>query len=102
MDISTEHRTNREPEPWRDLTGTIVMVTGASSGIGREFCIDLAKSGCRIIAAARRTDRLKSLCDQINNANQIEARHDDDPAVEGIKQSELNRTTAYGTLRDEA
>lgn len=43
------------------------MVTGASSGIGWEFCIDLAKAGCRIIAAARRTDRLKALCDSINN-----------------------------------
>ncbi|GAB4851774.1 hypothetical protein Ancab_031174 [Ancistrocladus abbreviatus] len=42
------------------------MVTGASSGIGWEFCLDLAKAGCRIIAAARRTERLKSLCDQIN------------------------------------
>lgn len=43
------------------------MVTGASSGIGREFSLDLAKSGCRIIAAARRVDRLKSLCDEINS-----------------------------------
>ncbi|XP_076899268.1 uncharacterized protein LOC143553093 [Bidens hawaiensis] len=54
-------------EPWRDLSGTIVMVTGASSGIGWEFCIDLAKSGCRIVAAARRIDRLKALCDEINS-----------------------------------
>ncbi|XP_076958235.1 uncharacterized protein LOC143633906 [Bidens hawaiensis] len=43
------------------------MVTGASSGLGWEFCIDLAKSGCRIIALARRTDRLKILCNEINN-----------------------------------
>lgn len=43
------------------------MVTGASSGLGREFCLDLAKSGCKIIAAARRKDRLKSLCDHINS-----------------------------------
>lgn len=42
------------------------MVTGASSGIGREICLDLAKTGCRIIAAARRVDRLKMLCDEIN------------------------------------
>ncbi|MCD7463343.1 hypothetical protein HAX54_050371 [Datura stramonium] len=54
-------------EPWKDLTGKVVMVTGASSGIGREFCLDLAKAGCRIIAAARRVDRLKTLCNQINN-----------------------------------
>ncbi|KAL9260295.1 3-oxoacyl-[acyl-carrier-protein] reductase FabG-like protein, partial [Drosera capensis] len=53
-------------EPWRVLDNQVVMVTGASSGIGREFCLDLARAGCRIIPAARRTDRLKSLCDEIN------------------------------------
>ncbi|CAN4115522.1 unnamed protein product [Withania somnifera] len=54
-------------EPWKDLSGKVVMVTGASSGIGREFCVDLAKAGCRIIASARRVDRLKTLCNQINS-----------------------------------
>ncbi|GMH20210.1 hypothetical protein Nepgr_022051 [Nepenthes gracilis] len=53
-------------EPWQSLGDKVVMVTGASSGIGREFCVDLAKAGCRIIAAARRTERLHLLCDQIN------------------------------------
>ncbi|KAI8562534.1 hypothetical protein RHMOL_Rhmol03G0043200 [Rhododendron molle] len=53
-------------EPWAQLEDKVVMVTGASSGIGREFCLDLAKSGCRIIAAARRLDMLESLCDEIN------------------------------------
>ncbi|PIA53399.1 hypothetical protein AQUCO_00900167v1 [Aquilegia coerulea] len=57
-------------EPWRSLDGKVVMVTGASSGIGREICLDLAKAGCKIVAAARRIDRLKSLCDEINlNSN---------------------------------
>nr|GMC78274.1 3-oxoacyl-[acyl-carrier-protein] reductase, chloroplastic-like [Ipomoea batatas]GME09482.1 3-oxoacyl-[acyl-carrier-protein] reductase, chloroplastic-like [Ipomoea batatas] len=56
----------RHLEPWRDLTGKVVMVTGASSGLGREFSLDLAKAGCRVIAAARRVERLKSLCDEIN------------------------------------
>nr|GMD48093.1 3-oxoacyl-[acyl-carrier-protein] reductase FabG-like [Ipomoea batatas] len=56
----------RHLEPWRDLTGKVAMVTGASSGIGREISLDLAKAGCRVIAAARRVDRLKSLCDEIN------------------------------------
>ncbi|KAK6232034.1 Short-chain dehydrogenase/reductase SDR - like 10 [Theobroma cacao] len=53
-------------EPWAYLSGKVVMVTGASSGLGREFCLDLGKAGCRIVAAARRVDRLKSLCDEIN------------------------------------
>lgn len=53
-------------EMWTDLSEKVVMVTGASSGIGREFCIDLAKAGCRVVAAARRVDRLVALCDEIN------------------------------------
>ncbi|KAK9290678.1 hypothetical protein L1049_008852 [Liquidambar formosana] len=53
-------------EPWLHLEGKVVMVTGASSGLGRDFCLDLAKAGCKIVAAARRVDRLESLCNQIN------------------------------------
>ncbi|XP_027934916.1 uncharacterized protein LOC114190288 [Vigna unguiculata] len=53
-------------EPWTTLAGKVVMVTGASSGIGRDFCLDLARAGCRVLLAARRVDRLQSLCDEIN------------------------------------
>ncbi|XP_063943068.1 uncharacterized protein LOC108206854 isoform X4 [Daucus carota subsp. sativus] len=53
-------------EPWSNLDGKVVMVTGASSGLGRELCIDLANAGCKVVAAARRMDRLKSLCEEIN------------------------------------
>ncbi|KAB1222204.1 3-oxoacyl-[acyl-carrier-protein] reductase FabG [Morella rubra] len=53
-------------EPWGKLEGKVVMVTGASSGLGLDFCLDLAKAGCKIVAAARRLDRLNSLCHQIN------------------------------------
>ncbi|KAM2726280.1 hypothetical protein EV2_038737 [Malus domestica] len=42
------------------------MVTGASSGLDRKLCLDLAKVGCRIVAVTRRIDRLQSMCDQIN------------------------------------
>ncbi|KAK4581072.1 hypothetical protein RGQ29_024655 [Quercus rubra] len=54
-------------EEWGDLEGKVVMVTGASSGLGLGFCLDLAKAGCKIIAVARRVDRLQSLCHQINH-----------------------------------
>ncbi|KAL8467649.1 hypothetical protein ACS0TY_031049 [Phlomoides rotata] len=66
MAESRSHEGNRL-EPWLDLKNKVVLVTGASSGLGREFCLDLAKSGCRIIAAARRVDRLQSLCQEINS-----------------------------------
>ncbi|CAD5180903.1 unnamed protein product [Musa acuminata subsp. malaccensis] len=57
---------NRTSPPWRSLDGKVVMVTGASSGIGWDHCLDLARAGCQIIAAARRTDRLRSICEEIN------------------------------------
>ncbi|XP_020153590.1 uncharacterized protein [Aegilops tauschii subsp. strangulata] len=57
--------------PWSKLQGQVVLVTGASSGLGREFCLDLARAGCRVVGAARRADRLRSLCDEINAAAQV-------------------------------
>ncbi|XP_047333472.1 3-oxoacyl-[acyl-carrier-protein] reductase FabG-like [Impatiens glandulifera] len=56
-------------EPWNQLPGKVVMVTGASSGLGREFCLNLAKAGCYIIAAARSVNKLNSLCNEINEIN---------------------------------
>lgn len=53
-------------EPWSRMEGKVVMVTGASSGIGLDLCLNLARAGCRLVVAARRLDRLQSLCEQIN------------------------------------
>lgn len=44
-------------------SGPVVLVTGASSGIGRA-CVDVfLEGGARVIAAARREDRLQELAD---------------------------------------
>ena len=43
----------------------LALITGASSGIGREFAIALAKSGYDIIAVARRRDLLESLASEL-------------------------------------
>lgn len=44
-----------------DLTGEVALVTGASSGLGWRFAEVLAAHGARVVAAARRTDRLAEL-----------------------------------------
>lgn len=41
-----------------DLTGKLVLVTGGSSGIGREICIFCSRLGARIAMIARREDKL--------------------------------------------
>ena len=43
------------------------LVTGASSGIGRETAIKLAKEGFQVIAVARRSERLTELANQTRN-----------------------------------
>lgn len=48
------------------LANKVVIVTGASSGIGHATAIELAKRGARVVCAARRTDRLKALIRDIN------------------------------------
>ncbi|ADG80691.1 Short-chain dehydrogenase/reductase SDR OS=Tsukamurella paurometabola (strain ATCC 8368 / DSM/ CCUG 35730 / CIP 100753 / JCM 10117 / KCTC 9821 / NBRC 16120/ NCIMB 702349 / NCTC 13040) OX=521096 GN=Tpau_4122 PE=3 SV=1 [Tsukamurella paurometabola] len=48
--------------PGRSLRGLRIVVTGASSGIGREAAIQLAERGAHVIAVARREPELEQLC----------------------------------------
>ncbi|MEM9645571.1 MAG: SDR family NAD(P)-dependent oxidoreductase [Planctomycetota bacterium] len=44
--------------------GSLAIVTGASSGMGRAFCRLIAARGCQVVVVARREDRLRTLCDE--------------------------------------
>ena len=48
-----------------NLTGRVALVTGASSGLGQQFARALADNGAAVVLAARRTDRLLDLQQEI-------------------------------------
>jgi NADP-dependent 3-hydroxy acid dehydrogenase YdfG len=60
--------------PIRDsLDGDAVIVTGASSGIGRETALSLAAAGADVALAARREERLAELRSRIEDETDAEA-----------------------------
>ncbi|HEX7872286.1 MAG TPA: SDR family NAD(P)-dependent oxidoreductase [Sphingobium sp.] len=60
------------PQPVLDqtamLAGQTALVTGASSGLGRRFATTLAAAGAQVAVAARRTDKLAELVEEIRAA----------------------------------
>ncbi len=42
----------------------VVIITGASSGIGRALALNLARQGARVVIAARRADRLQEVASE--------------------------------------
>jgi NADP-dependent 3-hydroxy acid dehydrogenase YdfG len=50
------------------LSGTVALVTGASSGIGEATAKRLAADGAAVAVAARRSDRLEKLVEEIDDA----------------------------------
>lgn len=46
----------------------VVVVTGASSGIGEAVAMELASAGMKVVLGARRTDRLETVVDDIRAA----------------------------------
>ncbi len=53
----------------QELDGHVVIVTGASSGLGEQLARALARAGAVPVMAARRADRLAALCEEIPGAD---------------------------------
>lgn len=48
-----------------NMENKVVIITGASSGIGEETAKVLARNGAKVVLSARREDRLKIIADEI-------------------------------------
>lgn len=51
-----------------NIAGKIVVITGASSGLGEATARLLATQGASVVLGARRVDRLQSLADELNGS----------------------------------
>jgi short-subunit dehydrogenase len=54
--------------PRRSMRGKHVVITGASSGIGRALAIDMARRGARVSLAARSVDKLEEVASEIRRS----------------------------------
>jgi short-subunit dehydrogenase len=91
---STEQQTAGSPN--RDaLAGRVVVVTGASSGIGEATARLAAKHGARLVLAARRTGRLEALAADLGEAVTIQTDMRDPAQIQRMVDRAVS---AYGTV----
>lgn len=66
---------------------TVALVTGASAGMGAEFCRQLADRCAVIIAVARRAERLQQLRSELADRVELHAIEADLNSVEGVART---------------
>ena len=77
------------------ISGKVVAITGASSGIGEATALELASRGATVVLGARRADRLEALAQRIRDAGgQAEAQ-----AADVTRRADLERLVATAVER---
>lgn len=60
--MSQDNIASNNQKPW-------ALVTGASAGIGTEFCRQLAAKGYQLVLVARREDKLQAVADELQDSH---------------------------------
>jgi NAD(P)-dependent dehydrogenase (short-subunit alcohol dehydrogenase family) len=79
------------------LDGRVAIVTGASSGLGERMAMVLAGAGAKVVAAARRLDRLEALVASLPGKDHLAVRCDLDQAadIQALVDTTMQR---YGVI----
>jgi serine 3-dehydrogenase (NADP+) len=81
------------------ISGQVVVIVGASSGIGRAAAVLFAREGCKVIAAARREDRLQSLKEELaGEQREITVRRADASIPEDMQQLAQKTLEHFGKI----
>lgn len=82
-----------------DIANKIILITGASSGIGEVTARELAAAGATVVLGARRIDRLEKLVDEIEAAGgQARARSLDVTSRDDVQAFVDAARAAYGRI----
>jgi short-subunit dehydrogenase len=77
----------------------IVIVTGASSGIGEAIAREFARNGSKVVLAARTEEKLKKISDDLNAKNYVTSFIKTDVSIEQDCKNLIEKTIElYGTL----
>jgi short-subunit dehydrogenase len=74
----------------QDLRGQVIVITGASSGIGAATAIACARAGMDVVLNARRADRLEGVAAEVERAGRRAAIVPGDVTEEGISERMLD------------
>jgi serine 3-dehydrogenase (NADP+) len=81
------------------ISGQVAVIVGASSGIGRAAAVLFAREGSKVVAAARREDRLQSLKDEMAREQRaITVRRADASVVEDMQQLARETLQQFGRI----
>ena len=81
------------------LSGQVVVIVGASSGTGRAAAMLFAREGAKVVAAARREDRLQSLKEELaKEQRDITVRRADASKVEDMQQLAQEALAKFGRI----
>ncbi len=82
-----------------ELKGKVVLITGASSGVGRAAALAFAAKGAKLVVTARRGERLEGLCAEITASGGEAVRHAGDAVEEATATAAIQLATkTFGRL----
>ena len=84
------------------LDGKVVLITGASSGIGGATAHLVAEQGALPVLAARRTDRLEAIASELGRALAIQADVSDPEQVHHLVETTVERFDRVDVLINNA